>query len=136
MSSLRTEGVSADAGTISADGAVCGLCGEPMPPGEQMFQYHGYSGPCPPRKHPFAPKPVSPRQQQNRDAQARWRARRRLRVVTRRLELEPEWLDALETRKYLDPFDRTIAKAEVSALKRFLQDHLGGKHDFADTRRD
>lgn len=26
---------------------VCGLCGKPMPPGEEMFQYHGYSGPCP-----------------------------------------------------------------------------------------
>jgi hypothetical protein len=27
--------------------ATCGLCGKPMPPGEEMFQYHGYSGPCP-----------------------------------------------------------------------------------------
>ncbi len=26
---------------------TCGLCGEPMPPGEEMFMYHGYSGPCP-----------------------------------------------------------------------------------------
>lgn len=26
---------------------ACELCGEPMPPGEQMFKYHGYSGPCP-----------------------------------------------------------------------------------------
>ena len=25
----------------------CGLCGEPMPEGEEMFKYHGYSGPCP-----------------------------------------------------------------------------------------
>lgn len=25
----------------------CELCGEPMPPGEEMFTYHGYSGPCP-----------------------------------------------------------------------------------------
>jgi hypothetical protein len=25
----------------------CTLCGEPMPPGEEMFKYHGYSGPCP-----------------------------------------------------------------------------------------
>ncbi len=29
--------------------AKCELCGEPMPPGEQMFKYHGYSGPCPPK---------------------------------------------------------------------------------------
>lgn len=27
--------------------AVCTLCGEPMPDGEQMFKFHGYSGPCP-----------------------------------------------------------------------------------------
>lgn len=25
----------------------CELCGEPMPEGEEMFVYHGYSGPCP-----------------------------------------------------------------------------------------
>ena len=27
--------------------ARCALCGEPMPEGEQMFKYHGYSGDCP-----------------------------------------------------------------------------------------
>lgn len=26
---------------------ACQLCGEPMPAGETMFKYHGYSGPCP-----------------------------------------------------------------------------------------
>lgn len=26
---------------------ICGLCGQPMPPGEEMFRYHGLSGPCP-----------------------------------------------------------------------------------------
>jgi hypothetical protein len=31
----------------------CELCGEPMPPGEEVFRYHGYSGPCP---KPPAPK--------------------------------------------------------------------------------
>lgn len=25
----------------------CEMCGEPMPAGEEMFKYHGYSGPCP-----------------------------------------------------------------------------------------
>jgi hypothetical protein len=25
----------------------CERCGEPMPEGERMFRYHGYSGPCP-----------------------------------------------------------------------------------------
>lgn len=27
--------------------ANCELCGGPMPDGEQMFKYHGFSGPCP-----------------------------------------------------------------------------------------
>lgn len=27
--------------------ARCELCGEPMPPGEEMFKFHGYSGECP-----------------------------------------------------------------------------------------
>jgi hypothetical protein len=35
--------------------AKCGLCGEPMPPGEEMFNYHGLSGPCP--KAPATPPP-------------------------------------------------------------------------------
>ena len=26
---------------------ICDLCGKPMPKGEEMFNYHGYSGPCP-----------------------------------------------------------------------------------------
>jgi hypothetical protein len=39
--------------------AKCGLCGEPMPPGEEMFKYHGYSGNCP---KPPLQKPKVPRQ--------------------------------------------------------------------------
>ena len=27
--------------------ALCTICGEPMPAGEEMFKFHGYSGPCP-----------------------------------------------------------------------------------------
>jgi hypothetical protein len=38
-----------------AEGAICVLCGEPMPEGETMFKYHGYSGPCP---KPPLPKPA------------------------------------------------------------------------------
>lgn len=33
----------------------CELCGKPMPKGEEMFKYHGYSGNCP--KPPTAPTP-------------------------------------------------------------------------------
>lgn len=30
-----------------SDQPKCELCGEPMPAGEEMFKYHGFSGPCP-----------------------------------------------------------------------------------------
>src|SRR5690349_2186505 len=33
--------------TQNPDQPKCELCGEPMPPGEEMFKLHGYSGPCP-----------------------------------------------------------------------------------------
>jgi hypothetical protein len=43
--------------TNAADNPVCKLCGEPMPPGEEMFKFHGYSGPCPkPPKVTVAPE--------------------------------------------------------------------------------
>jgi hypothetical protein len=35
---------------------LCKLCGEPMPEGEEMFNYHGYSGPCPKPPLPNIPK--------------------------------------------------------------------------------
>jgi NTP pyrophosphatase (non-canonical NTP hydrolase) len=38
--------------------ALCTLCGEPMPPGEEMFYYHGYSGPCPKPQLPKQPEPA------------------------------------------------------------------------------
>jgi hypothetical protein len=38
--------------------AKCELCGEPMPKGEEMFKYHGYSCNCP--KPPLPKKPSDP----------------------------------------------------------------------------
>ena len=31
----------------------CELCGEPMPAGEEMFKFHGYSGPCPLKRQTY-----------------------------------------------------------------------------------
>lgn len=39
-------------GDTKKDVALCQVCGEPMPEGEEMFNYHGYSGGCP--KPPLA----------------------------------------------------------------------------------
>ena len=33
--------------------AHCELCGKIMPVGEEMFRYHGFSGPCP-KPEPFS----------------------------------------------------------------------------------
>ncbi len=41
--------------TDKTDTARCELCGEPMPPGEEAFKCHGFSGPCP--KPAAAPTP-------------------------------------------------------------------------------
>lgn len=38
-----------------AEKPTCQLCGQPMPPGEEMFNYHGYSGPCPEPPTPATP---------------------------------------------------------------------------------
>ncbi len=38
--------------------AKCRICGEPLPDGEEMFNYHGYSGPCP--KSPIAQAAAPP----------------------------------------------------------------------------
>ncbi|RWD00141.1 MAG: hypothetical protein EOS58_30640 [Mesorhizobium sp.] len=35
--------------------AKCEICGEPMPAGEEMFKFHGYSGNCP---KPPLPRPA------------------------------------------------------------------------------
>lgn len=40
-----------------SDKPICSLCGEPMPVGEEMFKFHGYSGPCP---KPPLPVPTTP----------------------------------------------------------------------------
>ncbi len=34
---------------MSDNQSKCKLCGNPMPEGEEMFHYHGYSSPCPPK---------------------------------------------------------------------------------------
>lgn len=34
-------------GTLPEGLPLCELCGYPMPAGEEMFKYHGFSGPCP-----------------------------------------------------------------------------------------
>lgn len=43
---------------MSDERPKCGLCGHPMPKGEEMFKFHGYSGPCPgPRTKPMGGVP-------------------------------------------------------------------------------
>lgn len=48
--------------------ATCELCGEPMPDGETMFKFHGYSGPCP--KPPLTKTEREAREEARREAAA------------------------------------------------------------------
>ena len=50
---------------MSENPAVCQLCGEPMPQGEEMFKYHGYSGPCPvsPKTPPYIARMLEEKEQ-------------------------------------------------------------------------
>jgi hypothetical protein len=43
-----------------SDKPTCAVCGEPMPPGEEMFKYHGYSGNCPKPPLTKQPRPTAP----------------------------------------------------------------------------
>lgn len=90
-----------------SEAATCAICGQPMPEGEEMFNYHGYSGPCP---APALPRESTPEERKHRrlydilagindaievgdDGYARFASlndRDRLRDVVR--ELEPEAL--------------------------------------------
>jgi nicotinamidase/pyrazinamidase len=48
--------------SVWTETAKCEICGEPMPPGETMFKFHGYSGPCPRPPLPKAPEVAVPRE--------------------------------------------------------------------------
>lgn len=37
----------------------CEICGDPMPPGEEIFKFHGYSGQCPKPPLPRPPNEVA-----------------------------------------------------------------------------
>ena len=47
MSKLSDHPTAPPAESVEDAKALCGLCGFPMPEGEEMFNYHGYSGKCP-----------------------------------------------------------------------------------------
>lgn len=43
---------------MTSEQNLCEICGQPMPEGEEMFMYHGYSGDCPKPPLPSPPKEV------------------------------------------------------------------------------
>ena len=66
----------------------------------------------------------SARQDQNRDAQARWRKRRRHGLRRLPALLSSKQIDALEERGYLDPDRRGDRADETEAIEMFLRDSL------------
>lgn len=78
--------------------ARCGLCGEPMPPGEEMFKYHGYSGNC--------PKPPLPQQKKitsvslgEINAQIHELEKKRAEIINKENHLNDENIKSLEWTK-------------------------------------
>jgi hypothetical protein len=63
---------------------LCELCGEPMPKGEEMFKFHGYSGPCPKPPKPAEPTALDAAEHRIRDLESRLaELERRARAVCR-----------------------------------------------------
>lgn len=77
------------------DKPTCNVCGHPMPEGEEMFNFHGYSGPCP-------VPPLRPAYQ--------------LRVIEEKRELE-EKISKLTTFLSADTF-RKLDTAQQDRLRR------------------
>ena len=77
------------------DTVKCAICGEPMPQGEEMFNFHGYSGPCP------KPPILQPHQQ---------------RVVAEKAELDKK---AIALRDFIgnNPVFETLDPAEQERLR-------------------
>ena len=75
--------------------AKCEICGEPMPQGEGMFKFHGYSGPCP------KPPLLQPHQ---------------MRVVAEKAELDKK-ANALSDFIGNSPIFETLDAAEQERLK-------------------
>lgn len=91
----------------------CELCGEPMPPNEQMFKYHGYSGGCP--KPPITSRP-SPAPVQAEPSEARTRLKRVNGEGTRDYRLYLGMEDDVE--KVLNALDQQ--DAEIARLTHFV----------------
>lgn len=75
---------------------LCGLCGEPMPPGEEMFNYHGYSGPCPKQAGEATP-PATPAEPPDQHKQLH---RAVMRYLTE-LNADVPWSDVVAARGHL-----------------------------------
>lgn len=77
----------------------CKLCGEPMPPGEEMFFYHGYSGPC-----PKPPLKGDPPKESDRLRQCEQREARLREVIEKWVPKIQRWAPFSELRETLDDF--------------------------------
>jgi len=77
-----------------SDKSTCSICGYPMPEGEGMFKFHGYSGPCP------QPPLVQPHQQ---------------RVVAEKKALDEKMIALLQF--FQTPVFHGLSEAERSRLR-------------------
>lgn len=96
--------------------ATCGICGEPMPPGEQMFKYHGFSGPC-----PVPPKHREPTTEKLVEIQRAKNAQEHGGSSHDDTHTKSDWLNFL---------DKQLDKAVEAASYMGDDNHLGGRDDY------
>ena len=112
--------------------AKCQLCGEPMPEGEEMFNYHGYSGHCP--KPPLKNSPSEKQEAEGLKEKPldRFYA---LYLEGRKKEKAPQsYIDYFKASKFLlDEIDQTRKEVALKTLEEVeksfeAEDYQCGKH--------
>jgi len=78
----------------------CELCGEPMPEGESVFSFHGYSGPCPKPPLPKEPPAKTERELELEDLL------RSARCIAQRKGENTAW----------ETFDRRLAECGIGSV--------------------
>lgn len=98
---------------------LCGLCGEPMPPGEEMFNYHGYSGPCPKQAGEATP-PATPAEPPDQHKQLH---RAVMRYLTE-LNADVPWSDVVAARGHLVTVACNYVTAHPPDVERLTREQI------------
>ena len=109
----------------------CELCGEPMPQGEEMFKFHGYSGPCPAPPLPRKPSEVEQLRAELAAARAEVEKLKR-HAVLREIDCANEMARANAAEEERDRMAEEVGQltADLAAVRKVEEWHGGltGRH--------